>query len=232
MKPRTAILHALHRGPVAHRVLADGRCRMACSFAFHVVYAAWEIGCGAYYRSFWFVTLGCYYILLATLRLLLLRTATGSREAGWRRYRACGGCLLLMDLILAGLVILVVTDSHRASAYAGYLVYAMAAYTFYKVTAAIVQLGKHRRSGDPVQAAVRAIGFASALVSLLSLEIAMVLRFGGGSAFLHRMTIALGCGVCATISLLSARMLVTARKRLSALPREQADQPGPDAVSP
>ncbi len=140
----------LHSHPVIHRYLSDDLLKvfvsLVSSLTFNVLYAVWEIICGIYYQSYWFVTLGCYYLLLTLARLLLLREAHGrkeARQAEWKRYRACGILLLFLNLILSGIIVLAVIG-HQGSHYAGYLIYAMAAYTTCKIVIAIRSLVKYR----------------------------------------------------------------------------------------
>ncbi len=168
------------------------------------------------------MTLGCYYILLMTARLLLLRELYGRRKEAveWKRYRTCGILLLLMNFVLSGIVVLAVTD-HQGSHYAGYLIYAMAAYTFCKIAIAIRNLVKYRTSHAPVFAVSKGISFVSAVVSMLSLEIAMLLRFGTDEAFFRKMTVLTGTGVCIIISATAISMVVTAQKALRTLYHNQ-----------
>ena len=123
---------------IIHRYLSDiwfkTVASLSGSFVFNSLYAIWEIICGVYYQSPWFITLGCYYILLMLARLILLRETKNQGKdkiAEWEKYRACGILLLFMNLILSGIVVLAVTDD-QGSHYAGYLIYAIATYTFIK----------------------------------------------------------------------------------------------------
>lgn len=61
-----------------------------------------------------------------------------------------------------------------------------------------VRVIKFRRHGSPVLSAAKVISLVSAMVSILSLETAMVTRFGDEDDFLFRrvMTGATGGGVC------------------------------------
>ncbi len=186
------------------------------SAAVNLVYALWEILCGIYYHSYWFVTLGGYYLLLMLMRWMLLRDMRGGgslEEKKWKRYRACGVLLLFLNLILSGIVVLAVA-SHQGSRYAGYLIYAMAAYTFSKTGVAIRNLLRYRALHDPILAASKAVSFASALVSTLSLEIAMLLQFGTDEVFFRTMTVSTGSGVCAILSAMAISMIVAAQNAL------------------
>ena len=70
------------------------------------------------------------------------------RAAEWRRYRLCGVMLVLMNVALAGVVVLVV-HQNGSFHYAGYLIYAMALYTFYITIMAVVNLVRYRKYQQP-----------------------------------------------------------------------------------
>ncbi|MCD7844495.1 MAG: hypothetical protein LUG57_01285 [Oscillospiraceae bacterium] len=81
----------LRQNPVIHLYFSDAKLRaflsLLGSFALNFLYALWEIFCGLYYQSYWFITLGFYYILLTLIRLMLLREA---RDRGRAEKRAEG----------------------------------------------------------------------------------------------------------------------------------------------
>ena len=62
--------------------------------------------------------------------------------------------------------------------YPGVLIYAMAAYFFYAVIIAATNVVKFRRHGSPILSAAKAINLVAAMVSILSLETAMLAQFG------------------------------------------------------
>ncbi len=180
--------------------------------AFNLLYAFWEIICGLYYHSFWFVTVGVYNIFLMLMRLILLFDVHGRKGKGWttrEKYRICGISLLLMNLILTGMVVTAVKESGGAH-YAGYLVYAVAAYTFYRVAVAVKNVIAFHRM---VLSVSNVIGFVSAMISLLSLEIAMILQFGSDGDFFRTMTIFTGTGVCLVISAVAVYMIIVSPKK-------------------
>ena len=68
--------------------------------------------------------------------------------------------------------------------------------------------------------AAKVISLASALVSILSLETAMLSQFGGSDdmAFRQLMIAATGAGVCAIILGIAVYMMIHAAKQLNQLP--------------
>lgn len=155
------------------------------SLALNVFYAALKLVCGALYRSVWFGTLAVYYLLLAVMRFVLLRHA---RQSGFgadvaaelRRYRSCGLILMLMNVALSGVVVLVVRGNEDFR-YPGYRIYLMAMYVFYNIITAVRNVAKYRRYNSPAMSAAKAVSLAAALVSMLSLETAMLAQFDNGA---------------------------------------------------
>ena len=114
------------------------------SLAVNLLYAGMNGFSGFFYRSVWFATLAVYYLFLAVMRFLLVRHAHRhhfgkDKAAEWKRFRLCGIILVMMNVALAGVVILVV-HQNGSFHYAGSLIYAMALYTFYVTIMAVVNL--------------------------------------------------------------------------------------------
>ena len=95
----------------------------------------------------------------------------------------------------------------------------MAAYTFTAFTMAIVNMVKYRRYKSPVYSAAKAVSFASAMVSMLTLETAMLTAFSetGQENFRQWMTGCSGAAVTLTIFILAVFMIVKSSKELKLL---------------
>ena len=183
----------------------------------NIAYALLKGISGIVYRSEWFGALALYYILLSALRLGLARKGLRNAPpaAQWRTYRNCGGVLLLMNQALAVVTGHVVVRA-ESFAYPGYLVYAMAAYTFYAVISAVIQAYKTRRHTSPVLTAAKTTTLVAALVSLLSLETALLAQFGDPAqeTFRRIMTAATGAAVCTVVLAMAVYMLARGTKEL------------------
>lgn len=178
----------------------------------NLLYIAVNLVSGIWHRSLWFVALAVYYLLLSSARYVLLRyvsrTPAGlDLRAEYRRSRACGILLMLMNQALIGILILVLRQG-ESYYYPGHLIYAMAAYAFYALAAAIVNAVKIRRLGSPVLSAARTVGLTAAIVSMLALETAMFARFGGDSPGFHRLMISATGGAVYLIVLAMALFMV------------------------
>ncbi|MBD5519295.1 MAG: hypothetical protein HDR07_12725 [Lachnospiraceae bacterium] len=172
-------------------------------FFINLLYAGIKMFSGIYYRSIWFVTLAVYYILLAVMRASLLhyvRKGEKGKRSEWRRYRLCGIILLFMNVALSGIIVLVIS-MNSGFVYPGVLIYVMAMYAFYATITAVWNLVKFRKYGSPVMSAAKVIGLTAALVSMLSLETAMLTQFGSddGQMFRQIMTASTGAGISSIV---------------------------------
>lgn len=212
---------------IGGRYFSDVRFRTEVSLyqglLINTLYICMKLFSGIYYRSVWFIALAFYYVLLAIMRVLLLRrgkkrTGRTPMEEELRRYRLCGIMLLMMNQALAGIVIFMV-HQNKGFEYSGLLIYAMAVYAFYSVIIATVNIVKFRKHGSPVLSAAKAINLVAAMVSILSLETAMLAQFGGNDdpAFRKIMTGATGGGVCTIVIAMAVFMIWNATRQMKKL---------------
>ena len=90
---------------------------------------------------------------------------------------------------------------------------------FYAVISAAIHVVKYRKHQSPVMSAAKVISLSSALVSILSLETAMISQFGDSSDTWFRpvMIACTGAGVCAIILGMAIYMIVHSTKQLKKL---------------
>lgn len=206
----------VHRNPYVSRYLEDVpfklRVSLHLSLSINLLYAGVNALSGILYHSVWFGTLAAYYIFLAVMRYLLVRHAHKNgfgrnRTAELKRYRLCGAILMMMNIALAGVVVLVL-HQNQGFHYNGFLIYVMALNTFYITIMAVINVVRYRKYQSPVMSAARAVNLGAALVSMLSLETAMLTQFGGGEYFRRVMIAATGGAVCAAVVGMGIYMIV------------------------
>ena len=90
----------------------------------------------------------------------------------------------------------------------------IAAYTFYKITMAIVKAVKQHKNPSPLLKTIRSIGYAEVSASILTLQRSMLVSFGSMDnsqvRFMNAMT---GAVVCAFILILGLTMTVKSRRK-------------------
>ncbi len=204
---------AYRRADRRQRATATLYLNLALNAALAAVYAL----SGWLGRSAWMGTLAFYYLLLALMRFLLLRgVRVGTPRQRWRRYQVTGGIMLALTLALAGMYVLTIRRSHVIS-YPGYLIYAVAAYTFYAVINATRNIVVYRRLQDPVLLAAKDLSLAAAMVSLFQLQSALISTFGSDPDFYALMSVLTGLGVTLLIVALGVHMLLGGGRRRHAI---------------
>ena len=192
------------------------------SFFWNIAYALFQLWLGFYHHTFWFYSLGAYYICLAVMRFLLLlhtrKYAPGEKmREELIKYRACGAVFLLMNLALA-LIVFFMVYWNRTFEHHMITAIAMAAYTFTAFTMAIINVIKYKKYNSPVFSASKAISFAAALVSMLTLESTMLTTFGDGTMTAVEqkwMLGATGGAISVLIIATAIYMIVQSTKRLN-----------------
>ncbi len=138
---------------------------------------------GAVTGSVWFFASCVYYALLSTMRLL----AVASKGRKPRTVLTVTGALLaVLSLVLIGILYISLTRN-TASQYGEIAMITIAAYTFTKITMAILDAVRQRRDPSPTLWAIRAIRYAQAAVSVLTMQQSMLVSFGsmdGGKALI------------------------------------------------
>ena len=209
----------------ARRWLEDARLRVNVSLygslALNTAYAAFHFALGVKHRTFWFSSLGIYYVFLAVMRFFLLRHSRAYRpgermRAELRRYRACGFAFLFMNLSLACIVFFMIRWN-RTFVHHEITTITMAAYTFTAFTLAIVNILKFRKYNSPIYSATKAISLAAACVSVLTLESTMMTTFGGETMSDAARMLFLGltgAAVIVTVVVLAIYMIAQGTKKL------------------
>ena len=155
------------------------------SLAWNALYGLFQLWLGFYHHTFWFYSLGAYYICLGVMRFFLVRHtskyAPGEKmQTELKKYRTCGCVFLVMNLALA-LIIFFMVYWNRTFEHHMITAIAMATYTFTALTTAIVNVVRYRKYNSPVFSASKAISLAAALVSMLTLESTMLTTFSDGT---------------------------------------------------
>ena len=197
------------------------------SLAWNALYGLFQLWLGFYHHTFWFYSLGAYYICLGVMRFFLARHTTryapGERmQTELKKYRACGIVFLVMNLALA-LIIFFMVYWNRTFEHHMITAIAMAAYTFTALTTAIINVIKYRKYNSPVFSASKAISLAAALVSMLTLESTMLTTFGDGTMTVVAqkwMLGATGGAISVLIVATAIYMIVVGTKKLKQLKSE------------
>lgn len=218
------IKQRIYDNPLGNRYMTDRAFRteisLHLSLGINLLYAGINIWSWHWTQSWWFVVLAVYYVIMATMRFLLVRyvrkNGIGKSLLGeWKRARACAYILLLVNLSLSGAVLMILYQN-RGYDYPGIMIYVMAMFTFYSTIHAIVDMVKYRKLGSPVMSTAKVVSLSAALVSMLNLETAMFAQFGENMALENQqlMIMLTGSGISITVVTLSVLLIVKASKEI------------------
>lgn len=218
------IRRKIYENPFGNRYMTDRAFRTKVSLYISLVVSMLYVGINFWswhmLRSWWFVVLAVYYVIMAVMRFLLVRyVSTNEIGSGilaeWKRSRICAYILLLVNLSLSGAVLMILYQS-KGYDYLGIMIYVMALYTFYSTIQTSVDIIKYRKLGSPVMSTAKIVSLSAALVSMLNLETAMFAQFGQEMSIQDQrlMIILTGAGISITIITLSVMLIIKATKEI------------------
>ena len=192
------------------------------SFIINIAFAVYNGAIAIIISSIWFGALAAYYIFLIILRGSILFYHSRRKKAikngqteektflrDTRVYGNCGIILVLLPLALS-FAILQMVRANESFVHTGITIYAYAVYAFYKISMAIYNFVKTRRTNEMTVRASKNINLADAFVSILALQTAMFHEFGEGMGEFNiaTMNAATGGVVCALTAAIGIFMIV------------------------
>ena len=211
----------------AKMYFSDVRLRMNISLygslIWNVGFAIFQLCLGFYHKSFWFYSMFAYYVMLGVMRFFLLKHTRKHKpkeqvEIEVKKSIFCGWLLVFMNLALAVIVFFIVyfnkTFEHHMIT-----TIALAAYTFFTFSFAIVNLVRYKKYESPVYSSAKIITLIAACVSMLTLEATMLTTFGEGESALFKplMLSLTGVAVIGFAITMAIYMIVVGTKKLKSL---------------
>lgn len=186
MKPTNRFLNKFESTAFGNRYMNDSRFRVifsaTMSFAINILYALYNGLLGAIGHSWWFAAFGVYYMLLSIMRLFAVlyeRRVNGRKNEAFVM-KISGVLLVLLSVVLASTVYMA-ANSDKAQQYHEIIMITIAAYTFTKLTLAIINAVKVKKTKSPILVTIRNISCADAAASIVSLQRSMFASFEGTS---------------------------------------------------
>jgi len=217
-KMKAGIIKVLQKHKFTNKLLKDYGYRTIAfsviSFTLNVAYISFVLVMAIMSKTAWYFTITVYYIVLAFMKgnVFYSKRKYGTEIKEAKALRFSGIMFVVMTIVFSGVIVLIY-KANRYFEYAGLLIYAVAAFAFYKLSLAIYNIFKAKKHDDLYVQNVRNINLASALISIIMLQVAMFQAFSPESnlGFANALT---GAGVSSIILLLGIFMIVKANKRL------------------
>ena len=197
------------------------------AFAMSIVNSVLNAYLGISERSIWFGALSAYYIFLALMRsgLLIYHRKKRDFESGAliraKKYMRCGILLLILNAALSSAIAQMIFDD-RGFEYKDWLIYAFAAYAFYKIITSIINMFKARKQDDLTIQAIREINTVDAAVSILALQTALLHTFDDGTADISLFNTLTGSAVSIFSLSLSIYMIIKGIKAIKEIKKTNA----------
>lgn len=174
---------------------------------------------GVIYSSLWHGTICIYYILLTTVRGIIVfcqRKEEYRHETDAVAFRTrvsrITHCLLLIVNISLIVPISIMVHGERNYEYGLVPAIAMAAYTTYSIVISIINLKKAKRQSNCLIREVRVINMIDTLVSVLALQNAMIIANGGMDGGMKILVTYTSAGIFALIVFVTVSSMIVNRQ--------------------
>ena len=124
--------------------------------------------------------------------------------------------MFLLNIAVTAIVIQMIHNA-KYYEYPGTLIYAFAAYTFYSLISATINLIRYRSINRPILSAAKILSLANALISILALQTALFVQFGDGESSILILNGITGSTVCLSIFIMAILMIVHSTKKFKKL---------------
>lgn len=213
----------LHENKYTNMYLSDADLRMRISMHTSLVvafaFASFKVILGFVYNSKWFFAMAGYNMLLSLMRFLLIRQQHKKSSSEYEErvhrlqsYRVCGWLMMVLNVAVSVLMFMVIVQNQTIQ-YGMIATIGLAAFTFFCFTRAVINVIKYRQRNNPIYAAVKRVDMVKAIVSVFTLQVAMLTTFEGQGAgmdvgFMNTLT---GIVVTVAINTIGALMIAGAK---------------------
>ena len=207
----------LHANKYTHRYLTDGELRMNFSMyrglIINMIFAVFKIVLGVISNSAWLYAMAGYNTILSIMRFVVVSRAKKKgmspeqeQMRDLRSAQVCGWLMLILNIAISVIMYMVIVMK-QSIIYHEIVVIALAAYTFYCFTMAIINVVKYRKK-NAAYFTIKRIDLAKAIVSIFTMQVAMLTQYGGEDGFdTGLMNTLTGIAVTIAINTIAALML-------------------------
>ncbi len=216
MRSITLILHS-----------AEWRARVALylGLGFNVIYAIFKLITGIVYGTVWFYAAAVYYLLLCTIKFMLIKTdrrVRGKKDRKsvliWslRSYKRCGALLMLLNISMAATVIIIL-KYEKTALYSNLVLSVFGLYTLARIVFSAIDLKRLHKTLDPLLAASKHLGVSVTLMSMFSLTTALLDRFCEDRSIRALINGIVGGAVSVAVIIIALSMIIYSSGRLRKL---------------
>lgn len=179
----------LYANKYSYTYLTDKDLRMRLSMyrglLINFCFATFKIILGFVYNSSWLFAMAGYNVILSLMRFIVIArsqkkglTEMEERRRGLQSYEVCGWLVMILNIAVSVIMFMVIVQKQTIE-YNMIVTIGLAVFTFYCFTRAVINMVKYRERKNPVYATIKRIDMVKAIVSIFTLQVAMLTSFGG-----------------------------------------------------
>lgn len=213
--------------PYSSKIIGDTALRtrigLYLGLFINLMFAIFKLFTGILYNSSWFISVAIYYFILGIARFMLLRGVRSTLKSDdderqlteLKYYRLTGVLLFVLDLAITSMASYMIYQNETYY-YPGVVIYATAAYTFYRLISSVANFIKQRHAKNPLISAAKSLNFATALMAIFSLQTAMFIQFGTKPQNEQVLNSITGAIVCFAVLSMAIYMIIKSNRILKA----------------
>ena len=201
----------LYANKYSYTYLTDKDLRMKLSMyrglLINFGFATFKIVLGFLYNSSWLFAMAGYNMILSLMRFIVISRSQKKglseieeRRRGLQSYHVCGWLVMVLNIAVSVIMFMVIVQKQTIE-YHMIVTIGLAAFTFYCFIMAIINMVKYRERTNPVYATIKRIDMVKAIVSIFTLQVAMLTSFGGQGEELDPSLMNTLTGVAVTIAI-------------------------------
>ena len=186
------------------------------SLVFNSIYAFGNFALGIWSKSYWFLTMGAYNLILAIMRFSVVISDRKNNKNVSEIFvqRFIGVMIILLGLILGGSVYLSI-NFDVAHKFHKIIMITIATYTFSKITLAIINYVKRNKFNSHIISTVRCIALCDATAAIYSMQKSMLVSFEGmTNNDIRLMNSLTGIGVVIIVIVLGVLLIKKSKKEI------------------
>ena len=190
------------------------------SVLFSLGFTVFNVVLGIVYKSVWNISISVYYVLLAIVRGIVVHSQRKvnvadnqkKQEQYKRIYFKTHILMIFMDMCLIAPIAYMVIGE-RSYEYGLIPAIAMAAYTTYRITMGIINLGKSRKQENILIRELRTVNLQDSLAAVLTLQNALIIANGSDMQSMLALTAWTSAGIWLMIVIFTVKSFLYVRHR-------------------
>ena len=183
-------------------------------------FTVFNVVLGIVYKSVWNISISVYYVLLAIVRGIVVHSQRKVNDADNQKkqeqykriYFKTHILMIFMDMCLIAPIAYMVIGE-RSYVYGLIPAIAMAAYTTYRITMGIINLGKSRKQENILIRELRTVNLQDSLVAVLTLQNALIIANGSDMQAMLALTAWTSAGIWLMIVIFTVKSFLYVRHR-------------------